>query len=487
MIARNVRMLSGLAGVLGVVLAVAIVTAPVPVLLSAAAVALLGGYFYQMRTPPAWQQLLQMCLIGLVTLNYGFTNLAFFNVPVAHVLVAAAMTAALYAGNRAGIAYRGEPAFKAAGLLLVLSMAHLVFDVPRYGLVALRDASFIVESLLLIAGYWWARDAGQRQYFFKFLAYVFIFNFIYTLTFPIKAFLLTHSPVTGVFRDVPLFGYYAGTSLFLVAGGFYFLVAGAWLRTWPRWVLLALAAGQLGWSLVMQDRAMYIGFMLLLLVAALAGRWNVALKAAAVAGLSMVLLFGVAAMTGVEISGRLTQVDASNFLDHLQSLIMKGDSAGIGSNQWRVDVLHQTLTRWRSSMGNIVYGEGFGQPLIEFHTSEGIDVRQPHNTHVSILARLGIIGLLLWAWFVAALLMRVWIGLLATRGKDGLAQRQILVLFVFLLLGLLYTSVQPWLEFSYGAIPFFIVAGFALGYVRFGVERSPRNARVDVSFAKAEK
>lgn len=487
MIARHVRTLSGLVGVLGAVLAIAITASPIAVLFGAAAVVVLGGYFYQMRTLPVWQQLLQLSLAGLATLNYGFTNLALFNVPVAHALAVTALVVALYAGNRTGEAYRREPAFRAAGWLLAVSMAHLVFDLPRYGLVALRDASFIVESSLLIAGYWWARDAGQRQYFFKFLAYVFIFNFIYTLTFPIKPFLLAYSPVSGVFRDVPVFGFYAGTSLFLVAGGFYFLVAGAWLRTWPRWILLMLAVGQLEWSLVMQDRAMYIGFLLLLLVAALAGRWNVALKAAALAILSTLILFSVIAMTGIEISGRITHVDAAYFFDHLQSLIMKGDSAGIGSNQWRVDVLQQTILRWRSSIGNMVYGEGFGQPLIEFYTNEGIEVRQPHNTHVSILARLGAIGLLLWTWFVVALFMRIWLSLRALRSMDGFTQRQLLVLFVFLLLGLLYTSVQPWLEFSYGAIPFFVVAGFTLGYLRFGVERSMRKASVDEPYAEAVK
>ena len=487
MIARHVHGLSGLAGVLGVVLAIAITAAPIAVLIGTAALVVLGGYFYQMRTLPVWQQFLQMSVVGLVTLNYGFANLALFNVPVAHALAVAALALALYAGNRMGAAYQREPAFWAAALLLALSMAHLVFDLPRYGLLALRDASFIVESSLLIAGYWWARDAGQRQQFFKFLAYVFIFNFIYTLTFPLKPFLLAHSPVSGVFRDVSLFGFYAGTSLFLVAGGFYFLVAGAWLRTWPRWVLLTLAVGQLGWSLVMQDRAMYIGFVLLLLIAALAGRWNVVLKAATVAVLSMLILFSVISMTGIEISGRITLVDARYFFDHLQSLIMKGDSAGIGSNQWRVDVLHQTIMRWRSSIGNMIYGEGFGQPLIEFYTSEGIDVRQPHNTHVTILARLGAIGLLLWAWFVVALFMRIWLNLRALRSTDGVAQQQLLVLFVFLLLGLLYTSVQPWLEFSYGAIPFFVIAGFTLGYLRFGVERSMRKPCVEEPFAEAMK
>ncbi|MFB3104782.1 MAG: hypothetical protein ACE1ZA_07630, partial [Pseudomonadales bacterium] len=38
--------------------------------------------------------------------------------------------------------------------------------------------------------------------------------------------------------------------------------------------------------------------------------------------------------------------------------------------------------------------------------------------------------------------------------------------FLFYVLGLFVTSIQPRLEFSYGAIPFSLIVGFALGVLQ---------------------
>lgn len=44
--------------------------------------------------------------------------------------------------------------------------------------------------------------------------------------------------------------------------------------------------------------------------------------------------------------------------------------------------------------------EGFGKPLLEhMATRQGVAVRQPHNTHLSVLARLGLVGVAFWILF----------------------------------------------------------------------------------------
>lgn len=461
---RDVRLVSVVSTVVGLVVAVGIAVAPMSTLLSVLGIALMWWYYREIRGLLVWQHLLQVCLLGLITLNYGFTNFAVLSVPMAHTLAAVSLLLALFVGGRSLMACSREPAFIALGVLMALTVLHLSVDIQDYGVMALRDASFVVESSLMLAGYGWSLDTARRAQFFRMLAFAFILNFAYTLTYPFKDLLLAYSPTSGLFREVPLLGYYAGTPLFLVAGGFYFMVAGQWLTRWPRWWLLVLAIGQLGWSLVMQDRAMYLGLLFLLAVAIVAGRWTLALKAGALAIVSSVLIFGVIAVFGFEISGRLSNVGAMFFVEHFQSLFMQGETAGVGSNHWRIDILQQVLARWRSHVGTMLIGEGFGQPLTDVRLGAGIDVRQPHNTHLSVLARLGIVGLMVWFWFIATLLACVVTAVRMARMSQPLAQRQLLALLVFLLLGLFYTTVQPWLEFTYGAIPFFVIAGFALGY-----------------------
>lgn len=472
MIAADMRRISTLAGVLAIALAIGIAIEPAVVVLGVVGIALVGWYYREIHGLKIWQHLLQLCLLGLITLNYGFANYALFGIPVAHVLAASALIFALYANAHSVIAWRRESAIIALMVLLALSLAHLSVDLLSYGVLALRDASFVFESSLLYAGYLWALDSQRRAHFFRMLAFIFIFNFAYTLTFPIKDMILAYSPTSGVFREVPLLGFYIGTPLFLVAGGFYFLVADRWLPHWPRLLLVSLAVAQLGWSLIIQDRAMYLGLLFLPLVAIAAGRWTVALKVGAFAVVSAILIFGIISTFGLQVSGRLSSAGAGFFLEHVQSLLMKGESPGIDSNYWRINILHNVLARWQSSIGNILFGEGFGLPLIDFRLAAGNEVRQPHNTHLSVLARLGVVGLMAWFWFIAAILARVITTVRAVRESRPVARAQLLVLLVFLVLGLFYTTVQPWLEFSYGAIPFFVIAGFALGYARVVCEDS---------------
>ena len=110
----------------------------------------------------------------------------------------------------------------------------------------------------------------------------------------------------------------------------------------------------------------------------------------------------------------------------------------------------------------MLFGEGFGRPLIDFYIKGGVAVRQPHNTHLTVLVRLGLLGFILWLVFHWIIIRRFWKAL--HRWQMGSFEHTLLLWFlVFYTLGMLVTTVQPWLEFSYGSIPFFILLGFAIG------------------------
>jgi O-antigen ligase len=90
-----------------------------------------------------------------------------------------------------------------------------------------------------------------------------------------------------------------------------------------------------------------------------------------------------------------------------------------------------------------------------------VATRQPHNTHLSVLLRLGLLGFLVWAvmlWRIFRVLLGSVREIPVADPRHGLR----LWFLVFFLLGVFETTVQPWLEFSYGAIPFFLLAGFGM-------------------------
>lgn len=120
------------------------------------------------------------------------------------------------------------------------------------------------------------------------------------------------------------------------------------------------------------------------------------------------------------------------------------------------------VDRWTASAATTVIGEGYGQALIDFEAERGIQVRQPHNTHITIVMRLGLVGLLFWV------VMHVRIVFLLVRGvraahPSTVARGFAIWMLAFYVMAMIFTSVQPWLEFSMGAIPFYILIGFAAG------------------------
>lgn len=429
---------------------------------------LVGVLLFTMRTFVLWQKLAFVALAGFVILNYGFTNwtpIPGKPLPVGHLLLVAAVVLAVQQRPREAAAFLDEPAVLWWLLLVGLSVSHLVFDVPRYGTYAVRDASFVFEGLFMFLGFILARRRLVTPSFLKALAVMFLLNTAYGLTFPIADTLAAFSPVSGIFQQVPLLGSYAHTPLFLVAGGLYYLLVMRHVRTWPPGFILLLAALQVSWSFVFQERSVYIGTAVAIVLLLLLGGARRGVGLVALLTTSVVAFFAVIAMTGSGIQGRVGEVEPGFLVQHVQSLFGDPDTPAASTVQWRLDLWSQLRERWSADSMVMAIGEGFGQPLIEFENSSNVAVRQPHNTHITVLIRLGSLGFLMWLMMhfriLTALLRSLW-----NSERETLNRDLALWLFLLFVLGMVFTTFQPWLEFSYGAIPFFFFAGIALAMAR---------------------
>jgi len=278
---------------------------------------------------PIWATVSLVPLTGYVVLNYGFANWAVrlggFVLPIGHLLAAASLAMMIYSrGWRMGRFLR-EPALVAWLLLLSLSVAHLVVNIPRYGSYAVRDANFVLEGVFIMLGLAWASQRVARHRFLAALALLFIVNFIYSLTYLIRGDLVDISPISGVYLSVPVFGFYAHQPLILLAGSLYFFLVRGALKL-PRSFELGLSMAQALWSFVFQARSMYVGLLAALLVlAALAGVSRSAKLAGAMA-VSLVVLLWAISLTGVEIRGRLGNVSPRFLIDHTRSIFLAPDT-----------------------------------------------------------------------------------------------------------------------------------------------------------------
>jgi O-antigen ligase len=437
-----------------------------------------------------WQVVVLLAMTPYFILNYGFDNLtlggAGFQLPVGELLMFFAL-ALVILGKHRGM-------FRSAMLdsvvicltsLLLLSCAHLIVDMPRYGLYALRDSSMFVEAVFLILGMVWAQNTSSTQLLMRWLFFVFLVNLFYSYTYSWGDAIRAISPTSGVFHPVPLFGNYQHNALWLLLGAAFFLWLGPSLVRWPRWILVGLAAAQLSGLAILQARSMYVGIALVLLLLAGLGEVKKLLDFASAlvwgTGVLAALLL-VVSMAGLELQGRVGRVDFSLVADQAKTLLDLGNAnARMSHDVDRGEWYEEVWDRVRSNPSNLIVGEGFGQALIRFENLEGIPVRQPHNSSLTVLARLGFVGLSIWLLFIVLVFVR-YVRFLRMPEISAGTSSLVVWLLCTLVLSLLYASVQPSLEFSHGASPFFFLSGFGLGIIRW-----QKREALGLSFAASSK
>ena len=418
-----------------------------------------------------WQLLVLLALTPYIILNYGFDNLAVgIDFPLGELLMFSALAYVVLKAPRGFVgSLLKDPIIACLFVLLLMSCVHLLIDVPRWGFYAIRDSSVFFEAIFLIIGLAWARNSRSISLFVHWMFWVLLVNLVYTYTFPWNEQIQAHSPSSGIFHPVPLLGNYEQNGVFLVAGVLFCFWLGPAVVRWPRWVFMGLAVLELGGLAIIQLRSMYVGIVVVLLLLFFLGETR---KLAGIGytlawGLGGVLLLLTAVTAlGIKIQGRMGPVDLSFIEEHAETVLAIGNAnTRMSHDVDRGDWYGEVWDRVRSSPTNMAVGEGFGQALIDFVNEEGIPVRQPHNTSLTVLARLGFIGLSIWLLFLF-LLGKRYVQFLRARIASPGINALVLWLLMYSVLAFLLTSVQPEFEFSHGAIPFFFMQGLAIGIMR---------------------
>ncbi len=447
----------------------------------AVGVALLAVQWFIRAPLTLWQALMAISLTGFIVLNYGFENLVVGRIAGAPLLIGELM---MLVGLVLAIRKQGfsqlrralrDPIVRCLMLLLVFSVLHLVVDIPRFGLYALRDASLYFETVFLAAGYLWASEESGVRRFVQCLIVIFTLNLLYSFTLPLSESLQAISPMTGVFQPIALFGQYQHVGMYLVAGALFFAWLADYTTGWSRWILWAMAAAQLCGLAVQQNRSMYVGILVILVLLLVLGerrRLQRSLRMLGSGILAMVVLLLVISLFGITLHGRVGEINGDFLRQYALSVLsLDNSNSRLAQDEDRIDWLQQVWTSTTSNPTTLLVGQGFGQPLIDFETEAGIPVRQPHNAAMGVFGRLGLSGLAIWLLFQILLLKR-FLGALKTR-QSAKAHDLILWLLVFYVLAFVLSMVQPALEFSHYAVPLYFIVGFSLKILHMTREKAP--------------
>ena len=120
-------------------------------------------------------------------------------------------------------------------------------------------------------------------------------------------------------------------------------------------------------------------------------------------------------------------------------------------------------------------GKGFGVNLADadgFQSTADHSLRAPHNSHFTILARMGVPGLLLWLTIQAAFGVGLLSAIRAHRRAGDLKLASIGGwLFAYWVAMMIDTSFDPYLEGPQGGIWFWTVVGLGLVVIWLGPRR----------------
>ena len=363
--------------------------------------------------------LLPPLLVGYLFFDKGF---AYFHIPgtpiyAGEFLVFAGLAALIMA---TGFVHRGLRNSALAKLLLVFAAWGLVRTLPNLekdGIDAIRDAALWYYSLLAIpicALVLWQPDLIGRwaRGYRKLIPWFLLWS-------PAALF-LAKAANDGLGPMVPastisIFAHQPGNIAVQVtiALAFLWLVPDAGGRFRPLLTVVATGVLLIGAT---QNRGG--------LVAALAGLgvlWLFARRRGRVTlvMLSAVVLFSVFAWgANVQIRGEQNRrISFEQLIQNLGSITGKGDSqapGNLGSNvEFRDQLWSATIAKVRTEK-RVLTGLGFGPNIakqVGFQGQGAIQLRSPHNSHIDVFARMGVIGFAMWIalwvlWYGVALRAR---------------------------------------------------------------------------------
>ena len=401
---------------------------------------------------------LAVILLGYMFLGKGF---AYLHIPVGFPFYVGEIVLSL---GLLAAALRPRMLFRRAFHTLPVKLYVLFFvDVlGEYGIDSMRDAALYYYGLFMILVFELVLGKGRLERAIRaygraaavFIIWIPVALLLFYFTRP----LLPLVPGT----DVPLLVYKGGDMLVHAAGAMTFaLLVKTTLDKSREWSILLYFSPALA-AMLLVNRGGLVSFACALGVAFVLGRgrslWRPLLAVTSVALLLLIIDPRVKVRRNKEISIEAT-------VESVRSIFV---DAGYreGTKQWRLSWWSQIVDETFS--GRYFWkGKGFGTNLADVHgfqvVREGSKLRSPHNVHMTVLARMGVPGFLLWVLLQGALAWRFYSSWRRARDAGNEYLRGILAwVLCYWVAFIVNSSFDVYLEGPQGAIWFWSVMGLGL-------------------------
>ena len=359
-------------------------------------------------------------------------------------------------------------------LFLALFALGVVRTLPfwgTYGLNAVRDAAVYYYGFYMILAYELVRERSRLERVMRGYGYVaFVFVYWAPVAFFISQFAASLLPtVPGT--DLSLFAIRTDSLAVHLAGAFAFVLM------FDRQVLPAHSVGlRLAWYvsaalsvMLAKQRSAYLALACAFLTMAGLGRRGRLWRPLTVGLVAILIVLAIDPKLTLP-SGR--EISSETVTGLVGSIFTRSEDPRFreGTKTWR-------LRWWSNIVDETVFGRyfwdgrGFGENLADAHgyqTGAGArPLRSPHNAHMTILARMGVPGFLIWILLQGSLVRLFYVRWRHARDVgDRLLQSSLAWVICFWVAAMVVSTFTVYLEGPQGAIPFWCAMGVGLAAAR---------------------
>ncbi|HSJ71242.1 MAG TPA: O-antigen ligase family protein, partial [Acidimicrobiia bacterium] len=358
--------------------------------------------YAESRAMLIFERVFLLVLLGYAVGDRGF---AWFHVPgtplfVGELTLALGVFAMLSSRVPVFSAFRVSPAFRILTFWMSWGLVFLVLQVPTYGFDAIRDSAiWYYGSVTILTVFLMMSDPSRFGKWSRLYLKAIPFLLLWFPVAMVLDYVLGNSPPYAPDSQVSIFDHrhFNMAVLSAMALGFIWLVAkpSGQLTPTQRWLYSAgatvviLVAG-------FQTRGGFAAavFGLLLILLFMRGRRA---ELALVGGAVVVALASIAIIGNISIpisNGR--EISAAQMMDNLGSIVNpdSGETRQRGTTQWRLEL-------WTAVLDDVitdhpVAGFGPGPNLGKWYgveTNSDVPLRNPHNSHLGVLSRMGLVGI----------------------------------------------------------------------------------------------
>ncbi|WP_211831079.1 O-antigen ligase family protein [Kistimonas asteriae] len=421
--------------------------------------------FYRKLFLESRDRLALLILFCYLLFNYGFMQIRIGILPIGEMFILLMIVITRWLTVTARFYFVSGPSILMLFLswwLFVALSAMLGFY--KYGVWALRDASHVIETIYILIGFCLFGSFFFMNKLFSFFRFFIVVIILYGLTYPISGFLRFLSPhLSGASgQSVSIFFVYTNTAMLMLvsaASMFIFKSEGFFVSK----LKLIIAGFLIAFCLAFfQARTIYLQIIALYLFLFMFRRSEFKKGIFVILfGLLVIILLPI---LGFEAEGRIGQVVSLKFLyNHFMAIFgiaNSGVESAAGGVDLRIGWWLDIYEKWSVDFTTMFFGLGFGLPLIDHGLANGVVAREPHNSFISLLARLGIFGASLWC-LIHCFLLKVWFNLFKfTKINQYKTINNFLAVFmIYFVFVCVFAIGEDSFEKPFNAIPYYLLWG----------------------------